>query len=125
MTQSTLSPQRQRKLQRDLRVLARFVAIYCDDLHRQQNRSPAHIRGHDVTTLLGHEIELCDDCLRLLTHSLVKRSLCPLDPKPACKHCPSHCYHPDYRAQMRQVMRHSGKRLILSGRIDLLLKYFF
>lgn len=32
--------------------------------------------------------------------------------KPACKDCPVHCYAPDKREQMRQVMRWVGPRMI-------------
>jgi len=37
-----------------------------------------------------------------------------------CKHCPEHCYAPRYRAQIREVMRYSGPRLVLRGRLDYL-----
>ena len=55
----------------------------------------------------------------------MKRSRCPLDPKPACKHCPVHCYHPTYRQNIREVMRYSGRRLVLSGRLDMLYHLLF
>jgi len=50
---------------------------------------------------------------------------CPQEPKPSCKHCEIHCYKPIYREKIRDVMRYSGKRLILHGRLDLLWHYFF
>jgi len=32
--------------------------------------------------------------------------------KPACKNCPVHCYAPDKREEIRQVMRWAGPRMI-------------
>lgn len=32
--------------------------------------------------------------------------------KPTCKNCPIHCYRPDYREQMRQIMIYSGPRML-------------
>jgi len=68
---------------------------------------------------------LCPECTRLLAHAWTKRSTCPLHPKPACKHCPTHCYHPTYRKQISRVMRESGKRLVLHGRLDYIFKLLF
>jgi len=48
-----------------------------------------------------------------------------MHPKPACKHCPSHCYHPTYRAKIRQVMKFSGKKMLLGGRLDYLIHLLF
>lgn len=83
------------------------------------------LRSHNVECLTGHAVKLCLDCGKLLAHALVKRSHCPMNPKPACKHCPRHCYHPRYRRMIAEVMRFSGKRLVLSGRVDYLLHLLF
>ena len=50
---------------------------------------------------------------------------CPMSPKPSCKHCPSHCYHPTCRARIREVMKFSGRRLVMTGRLDLLFHVLF
>ena len=54
-----------------------------------------------------------------------RRLLCPHDPKPACKHCVTQCYSDKHRRSIRRIMKHSGMQLILRGRLDLILKYFF
>jgi len=82
------------------------------------------IFGYDHA-IAGGELPLCKDCQRLLMHAFTKRSTCPMNPKPACKHCPNHCYHPTYREQIRQVMKFSGRKLVMSGRLDLLVKLLF
>ncbi|MBK9127147.1 MAG: nitrous oxide-stimulated promoter family protein [Phycisphaerales bacterium] len=117
---AVLTGRRQRKLRHDLRVLVTFIRIYCDDHHADGPRAPV---PRPIWRLTGSErtpIALCADCTRLLGHACAKRRACPLDPKPACKHCPEHCFLPSYREQIRRVMRHSGRRLVLSGRLDYL-----
>ena len=112
-------------LRHDLKVLARFIAIYCTYKHRHAVKSAARLNTHDVTEIAGRELNLCAACGKLLAHAFVKRSTCPLDPKPACKHCPVHCYHPSYREQIREVMKYSGWRLLVSGRLDYLYHVLF
>ena len=93
--------------QKDALILEQFVHIYCEG----KNGSP---NG-----------QLCADCADLLSYSLERLERCPQDPKPACKHCEIHCYKPVYRERIRDVMRYSGKRLLLRGRLDLLWHYLF
>lgn len=83
------------------------------------------MKTHDVERLAWRPVKLCGECTKLLMHSWIKRTTCPFDPKPACKHCPSHCYHPEYRRQIRRVMRDSGRRLVLHGRLDYLIKLLY
>lgn len=113
------------RLERDLRTLVRFVAVYCGKRHRDAPKSPLRLKSFDISTLANEAIELCPACVDLLTHALVKRAHCPLHPKPACKHCPSHCYHPKYRSQIREVMRFSGRHIVLTGRLDYLFHLLF
>jgi hypothetical protein len=113
------------KLQSDLKTLALFTELYCRHKHTQEPRAPVILRTHDVPQIAGREIALCPQCTRLLAHAFVKRSHCPLNPKPSCKHCPSHCYHPRYRAAIRLVMRYSGRKMLLGGRLDYLYHLLF
>jgi hypothetical protein len=115
----------QRLLNRDLRMLAVFIDIYCRHKHRERERQRAKLGTHDAEAIAGRELHLCEDCRKLLAHAFVKRSHCPMNPKPMCKHCPEHCYHPTYRAKIQEVMRFSGKRSVLSGRFDFLLHLLF
>jgi hypothetical protein len=109
---------------RDMKVLARFIETYCKHQH-EGAKSPFEMKQVDLRSLLHQELNLCDDCRHLLAHGLVMRLKCPHDPKPRCKDCPSPCYAPSYRAQIRNVMRFSGKRLVLSGRLDYLWHLLF
>ena len=120
-----LLPPTDRRLQRDLRVLARMICVYCRDKHASAEKTRAYGQGHDFERITGSSVEVCPDCAKLLAHALVKRSTCPLVPKPACKHCPRHCYHPTYRQRIREVMKYSGRKLALAGRIDFLFHLLF
>lgn len=114
-----------RRLRKDLRVLAKFTAVYCKHVHRDAEKAPFALKTHDLAAILGRPPLLCAACRKLLAHAFVKRTACPYDPKPMCKHCPTHCYAPNYRAAMREVMKYSGRRLLLTGRLDYAWHYFF
>ena len=113
------------QLNRDLKTLALFINLYCRCKHGGLHKEVVSLKTHDVAAIAGRTIILCDDCRKLLTHAYVKRSHCPMNPKPECKHCPNHCYHPTYRAKIREVMRYSGKKLLFGGRLDYLFHLLF
>lgn len=113
-------------LRKDLRVLASFIEVYCWHKHKGRARQAVEHAGVEFAELIDRPAPaLCQECAKLLAHAFVKRMTCPLDPKPACKHCPTHCYHPAYREKIREVMRYTGTRLVLTGRLDLLFKLLF
>jgi len=112
-------------LEKDLKTLALFISLYCEHQHAGAEKRVPELKGMDVGTIAGRPVELCADCRKLLMHAFVKRSHCPMDPKPACKHCPNHCYHENYRDQIREVMRFSGKKMLLGGRLDYLFHLLF
>ena len=113
-----------RKLRRDLKVLARFIDVYCRHRHRAEEKAPTRLRNIDVEAIYGRSLRLCSECRKLLAHAFIKRLRCPLNPKPACKKCPTHCYAPAYRARIREVMKYSGRRLVLTGRVHYLYHLF-
>jgi hypothetical protein len=114
-----------KELRKDLRTVALFIDLYCRYKHKGSDKRPADLKVYDVPAIAGRKIVVCEECRKLLTHAFVKRAHCPMEPKPACKHCPSHCYHPTYRAQIREVMRFSGRKMLLAGRLDYLVHLLF
>jgi hypothetical protein len=113
------------ELTRDLKTLALFISLYCRYKHTQVPKTIAQMKSHNVTQIAGRPVELCPECTKLLMHAFVKRTSCPMDPKPMCKHCPSHCYAPHYRARIQEVMRYSGKKMLFAGRLDYLFHLLF
>lgn len=112
-------------LRRDLKTLAMFINLYCRCKHGERDRQEVELKTHNVREIAGRPIILCEECRKLLIHAYVKRTHCPMHPKPQCKHCPSHCYHPVYREKIREVMRYSGKKMLLGGRLDYLFHLLF
>lgn len=113
------------KKSKDIKVLGNFVAIFCRENHRIETKEALVIKDEGVQQALGPEVlVLCRDCQKLLSHGIAKLLLCPYDPKPMCKKCPTHCYAPGYREQIRQVMRFSGLYLVRHGRLDLMFHYW-
>lgn len=114
------------KILKDLRILTRFIEVYCHGLHHEgRNHLDVTLKTHDVKELTGKDLKLCPGCQKLLAHAMVKRAACQMNPKPPCKHCSRHCYHPKYREQIREVMKYSGRKLVMRGRLDYLLHLFF
>jgi hypothetical protein len=112
-----------REIGGDLKVLGKFVECYCRHHHGAAERRPFAMHGVDLAgTKLGRR-KVCDGCRRLLAHAVTKRARCTLDPKPACRLCPVHCYAPAYRERIREVMRFSGRHLVLRGQLHLLLHF--
>lgn len=114
-----------KEVRKDLKTLALFIRLYCSQRHTTAEKERVQLKTHDVMAIAGRELVLCPDCRKLLAHAFTKRSHCPMEPKPACKHCPNHCYHPTYRAQIREVMKYSGRKMLLGGRLDYLFHLLF
>ena len=56
---------------------------------------------------------LCPDCTELLNYAEARLDRCPFgDNKPVCRRCTIHCYAPDMRAKITEVMRYAGPRMI-------------
>jgi len=112
------------KKERDIRILADFVSIFCREKHAAVAKNEFSIKDEQLQRSLDGMV-LCQDCQKLLTHGIAKRLQCPYDPKPMCKRCKTHCYAPGYREKIRKVMRFSGLYLVKHGRLDLIIHYYF
>ena len=107
---------------KELKLMIRFTDLFCSSHHRTFRSESA---GTGVTGEAGSTGQLCPECADLVRYAAARLRHCPLKPKPSCKNCPVHCYRPDYRQKIREIMAWSGKRLILRGRLDLIVHYFF
>lgn len=62
----------------------------------------------------GGGAELCAECSGILEYSLKKLSLCPFAlEKSKCSECRVHCYAPEMREKIREVMKYAGPRMLL------------
>lgn len=56
---------------------------------------------------------LCPECQELLTYAHKRLGSCKFgEDKPTCAKCTVHCYKPDMRERIKNVMRFSGPRML-------------
>ena len=56
---------------------------------------------------------LCDDCRTLLDYARQRLNCCRFgEQKPVCGDCTVHCYRPDLRARVIDIMRFAGPRMM-------------
>ena len=80
---------------RERKTIEAMIALYC----RRQHASKGG---------------LCIECAALADYARQRLEKCPFgDQKPTCATCPIHCYKPACRAQVREVMRYAGPRLLV------------
>ena len=85
----------QTKREREKRMVSEMIALYCRKKH--------HTRG-----------DLCPQCAALDAYAKMRADKCPfMETKTFCSNCRIHCYKPDMRAKIREVMRFAGPRMIL------------
>lgn len=83
------------KREREKRVVGLMIRLYCRKLH-------------------GSGRELCPECRELEDYAFLRSDRCPfMEEKTFCSCCRVHCYKPDMRERIRQVMRFSGPRMLL------------
>ena len=76
-------------------MVSQMIALYCRKKH--------HTRG-----------DLCPQCAALDAYAKMRADKCPfMETKTFCSNCRIHCYKPDMRAKIREVMRFAGPRMIL------------
>lgn len=86
------------RLQREYQTVATMIGLYC--------------RGHHRAAAPGGA--LCVACEELRDYAERRIVRCPFaDDKPTCAKCLVHCYKPDARDRIRQVMRYAGPRMLL------------
>ena len=84
----------QGKRQREKQMVSQMIALYCRRKH--------HTKG-----------DLCPDCAALSRYACTRSDRCPfMETKTFCSNCRVHCYQPEMREKIREVMRFSGPRMI-------------
>lgn len=76
------------------RTVTKMIHIYCAAKHNRYGK-------------------LCPDCEDLNIYALNRLEKCRFgEDKPNCEKCPVHCYRPDMRQNIKEVMRYSGPRML-------------
>ena len=80
------------KIDKEQQMVAQMIRLYC---HRKEGNK-----------------ELCPKCRELLTYALTRLDHCKFgEKKKSCKRCPVHCYRPDMKKRICQVMRWAAPRM--------------
>ena len=67
----------------------------------------------------GTDRGLCAECEAVNDYASARLDKCPFgDDKKACSKCKVHCYKPEMRARIREIMRYSGPRMLLYHPFD-------
>ena len=81
------------RISRERRTITAMVRLFCREQHTRDR--------------------LCPECTILLQYALMRLDRCPYqEGKTTCAQCPVHCYKPEMRSRIQQVMRYSGPRMI-------------
>ena len=82
-----------RRMIRERKSVEAMIKISCRDMHRTGTN-------------------LCSVCTGLLNYARRRLDRCPFqEAKTTCANCRVHCYKPDMREKIRDVMRYSGPRM--------------
>lgn len=85
----------QNKREQEKQTVSLMIKIYCNKKH--------HTKG-----------ELCKECEVLSEYAKLRSDKCPfMETKTFCSNCKVHCYKPEMRERIREVMRFSGPRMLL------------
>jgi hypothetical protein len=96
-----------KRLNREHQTVEKMIALYC--------------RAHHTL----HDDHLCQACQALSDYAHRRIDRCPFGvQKPTCAQCPVHCYQPDQREAIRQVMRFAGPRMLLHHPVLAILHLF-
>ena len=89
----------EKKRRREQYVVEEMIRLYCRKNHDEYNRDGQ---------------KMCTVCQELSDYARLRSEKCPfMENKTFCANCSVHCYRPDMRERIREVMRFSGPRMIL------------
>ncbi|MCX6164611.1 MAG: nitrous oxide-stimulated promoter family protein [Ignavibacteriae bacterium] len=84
-----------RRIKLEQKTVERMISIYCKENH-------------------GSNGILCDECKHINDYAVQRLLCCPfLKDKPVCSNCTVHCYEPETREKVKEVMRYAGPKMIL------------
>ncbi|MFC1486773.1 nitrous oxide-stimulated promoter family protein [Thermoproteota archaeon] len=82
------------RMDRERKTIKAMIDIYCKNHHKNEGK-------------------LCLECQELFDYAMIRLDKCPFqEKKTTCGKCPIHCYRPIMRKKVKEVMKHSGPRMI-------------
>lgn len=87
----------EKKRRKEIELVSQMIKLYCR-------------RKHGMSASGA----VCSDCQKLIDYARSRSERCPfMERKTFCSNCRVHCYSPEMRKKIREVMRYSGPRMIL------------
>lgn len=84
------------RMAREWNTVEKMTYLYCNEYHHSPKGT------------------LCAECRELSAYAYERLLKCPFqEKKSTCANCTVHCYRPDKREQVRQMMRYAGPRMLL------------
>lgn len=84
-----------KKWEKEKKLIPVMIKKYCKGVHKKG--------------------KLCEECKALTDYALFRLEKCPFKVnKQFCSFCKVHCYKPEYRQGIKNVMRYSGPRMIFT-----------
>ncbi|MBO5703619.1 MAG: nitrous oxide-stimulated promoter family protein [Bacteroidaceae bacterium] len=81
------------KIEREKQTVEHMIRLYCQ--------------------IKEKNTELCEDCKRLLHYAHQRLDACRFgEHKSTCRKCSIHCYKPEMRQRIQEVMRFSGPKML-------------
>lgn len=75
-------------------TVSKMISLYCSKKH--------------------HQKQLCQSCIDLHDYAMQRLDKCVFgNKKTVCAKCPVHCYKPDRREQIKEVMIYAGPKMLL------------
>lgn len=99
------------KLEREKRIVVEMIALYCraNCDHANGAEPCVRVRGGAVECVID---TLCPSCAELARYACERSDRCPYqETKTFCVNCSTHCYRPEMRERIREVMRYAGPRM--------------
>lgn len=82
------------KREREKQIVSQMIRLYCRKKHHTGKN-------------------LCTECSGLEKYARERSDRCPfMETKTFCSNCKVHCYKPQMREKIREIMRYSGPRMI-------------
>lgn len=80
---------------REKKLIPEMIKMFCHSKHGTKGK------------------QICSDCEALTDYALFRLEKCPFkEDKKFCSFCKIHCYKPDMRSKIKEVMKYSGPRMI-------------
>ena len=84
------------KREKEKQTVSAMIALYCRKKHKTKGT-------------------LCPECAELMEYAKLRSDKCPfMETKTFCSNCRVHCYKPQMREKIRDVMRFSGPSMLFS-----------